>query len=59
VLLEDILDEYHLELGDFNDDLSEFSGDTLGYMITHKLERFPENEEIISFKFKKNIDGSK
>jgi hypothetical protein len=28
-------------------------------MITHKLERFPENEEIISFKFKKNIDGSK
>ena len=59
VLLEDILDEYHLELGDFNDNLSEFSGDTLGYMITHKLERFPENEEIISFKFKKNIDGSK
>jgi putative hemolysin len=59
VLLEDILDEYHLELDNFNDDLSEFSWETLGYMITHKLERFPENEEVISFKFKKHIDGTK
>jgi len=59
VLLEDILDEYNLELDNFNDDLSEFSGDTLGYMITHKLERFPENEEVISFKFKRNIDNTK
>ena len=59
VLLEDILDEYNLELDNFNDDLSEFSGDTLGYMITHKLERFPENEEVISFKYKRNIDNTK
>ena len=59
VLLEDILDEYHLELDNFNDDLSEFAWETLGYMITHKLERFPENEEIISFKFKKHIDETK
>lgn len=56
VLLEDILDEYNLELDNFEEDLSEFSWETLGYMITHKLERFPENGEIISFNYTKNID---
>jgi hypothetical protein len=27
-------------------------------MITHKLERFPENDEIISFKYNKLIDDT-
>jgi CBS domain containing-hemolysin-like protein len=53
VLVEDILDEYNLELWDFKEDLSEFSGETMWYMITHKIERFPENWEIISFEFDK------
>lgn len=53
VLVEDILDEYNLELCDFKEDLSEFSGETMWYMITHKIERFPENWEIISFEFDK------
>jgi len=28
-------------------------------MITHKLERFPENEEIITFNFKRTADKTK
>lgn len=51
VLLEDILHEFDLKLENFSEDLREFSGDTLGYMITHKLERFPENDEVIPFEF--------
>lgn len=58
VLVENILDEFHLDLGDFVDDLIEFSSETIGYMITHKLERFPENDEIISFKYHKLIDNT-
>lgn len=58
VLLEDMLDEFHLELENFVDDLTEFSGETIGYMITHKLERFPENDEIITFDFHKLIDDT-
>ena len=42
----------------FVDDLTEFSGETIGYMITHKLERFPENEEIITFDYHKLIDDT-
>lgn len=58
VLVEDILDEFHLELENFTEDLTEFSSETMGYMITHKLERFPENDEIISFNFHKHIDDT-
>lgn len=52
-LLEEVLEKFELELTDFIQELSEFSGETIGYTITHKLERFPENEEIISFEFDK------
>ena len=57
VLIDDILEEFHLKIEDFTEDLTEFSGETVGYMITHQLERFPENEEIITFAFDKPHDN--
>ena len=47
ILLDDIVDEFELELLDLGLDEKEFGSETVSYMITHKLERFPElNEEI-------------
>lgn len=57
VLIDDILEEFHLKIEDFTEDLTEFSWETVGYMITHQLERFPENEEIITFAFDKPHDN--
>lgn len=49
ILLNDIVDEFKLELSDLGLDEKEFWSETVSYMITHKLERFPENKEIINF----------
>ncbi|MCP4523438.1 MAG: HlyC/CorC family transporter [Candidatus Gracilibacteria bacterium] len=56
VLIDDILDQFQLKLSDFTEELTEFSGETVGYMITHKLERFPENEELVSFSIKNHSE---
>jgi len=49
ILLNDIVDEFSLELSDIWVDEKEFGSETVSYMITHKLERFPESNEEISF----------
>jgi len=49
ILLDDIVDEFWLDLADIGVDEKEFGSETVSYMITHQLERFPEAEEYISF----------
>lgn len=49
ILLDDIVDEFNLELADLWMDEKEFWSETVSYMITHKLERFPEKDEEICF----------
>ena len=46
---EEILRKFHLQLNNIWLDLKEFGWETLSYLITHKLERFPTNGEVISF----------
>ncbi|USN59253.1 MAG: CBS domain-containing protein [Candidatus Peribacteria bacterium] len=52
VLIEDILDEMELELEDIGLDEKEFDGETVSYIITHELERFPEAGEVVVFAMK-------
>jgi len=49
VLFEEILEKLELEYTDIWLSEEEFSWETLSYMITEKLERFPNNWEKISF----------
>ncbi|MCH2188232.1 hemolysin family protein [Candidatus Gracilibacteria bacterium] len=49
VLIEDVLEEYGLELQDIGLSQDEFNGETVSYLITHELERFPKNGETILF----------
>jgi len=42
ILLDDIVDEFELELSHIGIDEKEFGSETVSYMITHKLERFPK-----------------
>jgi putative hemolysin len=49
ILLNDIVDEFELEMSDLWMDEKEFWSETVSYMITHKLERFPKQDEEISF----------
>lgn len=49
ILLNDIVDEFDLELADLWMDEKEFWSETVSYMITHRLERFPELDEEICF----------
>ena len=49
ILLDDIVDEFGLELADLGMDEKEFWSETVSYMITHRLERFPEKDEEICF----------
>lgn len=54
-LIEDVLDRLHLDLDDIWLDSKEFDGETINYVITHELARFPEEWEVITF----NIDSDK
>lgn len=54
ILIDDILDKYNLNLEDIWLDEREFSWETLSYIITHILERFPKQWEIIEFEIKNN-----
>lgn len=49
VLIEDVLYKFDLELEDIWLDEREFDWETLSYLITHVLEWFPTNNEIITF----------
>lgn len=49
ILLHDIVDEFDLELYHLGMDDKEFGSETVSYMITHKLERFPKKGEEICF----------
>ena len=49
ILLDDILDEFSLEFPNIWLDEKEFWSETVSYIITHKLERFPEKWEKICF----------
>lgn len=50
ILMNDIVDEFELELADLWMNEKEFWSETVSYMITHKLERFPKKDEEINFK---------
>lgn len=50
ILINDIVDEFNLELEDIGIDEKEFWTETVSYMITHKLERFPKLGEEVGFK---------
>jgi CBS domain containing-hemolysin-like protein len=54
VLIEDVLDEFNLKLEDIWLDNKEFDGETVSYIITHILDRFPKAWEIIDFDVKSN-----
>ena len=49
ILIENIVDEFELELADIGIDEKEFWSETVSYIITHKLERFPKEKEKICF----------
>lgn len=49
VLIEDILEKFELELENIGLDHREFDWETLSYVITHELEWFPANWEIVNF----------
>ncbi len=49
VQFADVLEEFDLEFSDIGLEEKEFGGDSLAYMITHKLERFPKKGEKVYF----------
>lgn len=49
ILLHDIVDEFDLELEDLWMDEKEFWSETVSYIVTHKLERFPLQDEEVCF----------
>ena len=59
VLIEDVLEKFDLELEDIGLDQKEFDWENLSYVITHKLERFPNTWEIITFDIKKDNQEDK
>ncbi|MDD3794304.1 MAG: hemolysin family protein [Candidatus Gracilibacteria bacterium] len=49
VLIEEVLYKFDLDLEHIGLDEKEFDGETISYVITHILEGFPSNGEIITF----------
>lgn len=49
VLVEEILETLWIELSNIWLNPDEFDGETVSYVITHELERFPKNGEILIF----------
>jgi len=54
VLIEDILYKFGLELSDIWLDEKEFDWETISYVITHILEWFPSNWEVLNFNINKS-----
>ena len=50
ILIEEILEQADLQLGDIGLNPDEFSWETVSYVITHELERFPTTGEVLEFK---------
>jgi len=50
ILMEDILSKFELNLADISLNEKEFDGETVSYVITHELERFPNKAEVMQFK---------
>lgn len=48
-IIDDVLEEFDLELKHINLDEKDFSTETVSYVITDKLEWFPNKGEIINF----------
>lgn len=51
VMMQDLLDKFWLWLKDIWLDEKEFDWETISYIITHELERYPEKWETITFNF--------
>ena len=49
ISMDDILEEFELEFSDIGFDEKEFGSETVSYILTHELERFPEKNETICF----------
>lgn len=49
VMIDDILEEFDLELEHIGLDVAEFSTETVSFILTDTLERFPEVGEVIRF----------
>ncbi|MCH8519024.1 hemolysin family protein [Candidatus Gracilibacteria bacterium] len=49
ITIDEVLDEFELTHEDIGFEVGEFSGETVGYVITHQLERFAEPGELLSF----------
>ncbi len=49
ISMDDILDEFELSFDDIWLDEKEFWSETVSYILTHELERFPEKNEKVSF----------
>lgn len=59
VLVEDILESFWLELNDIWLDEKEFWWETISYLITHELERYPEPWEVISYNLIEDSESCK
>lgn len=56
-MIDDILEKFDLELEHIGLDVAEFSTETVSFILTDTLERFPEVGEIIEFEIvKPNMD---
>lgn len=58
VMIDEVLEVFDLELYHIGLDVKEFSAETTGFIITHKLERFPHTKEAITFPIVENDDIS-
>lgn len=58
VVIDDLLDHMNISWQDSGLDKNEYSGETVAYVITSELERFPEKNEKIVFEspYDKNTD---
>ncbi|NVP17606.1 HlyC/CorC family transporter [Candidatus Gracilibacteria bacterium] len=57
VLIEEVLYKFDLDLEHIGLDEKEFDGETISYVITHILEGFPSNGEVITFDVKREEDS--
>lgn len=53
VMIDDILEKFDLELEHIGLDVAQFSTETVSFILTDTLERFPEVGEIIEFEIVK------
>jgi putative hemolysin len=58
VMIDEVLEVFDLELYHIGLDVKEFSAETIGFIITHRLERFPHTKEEIEFDIVEKDDRS-